>query len=103
MPKRTQQEEALLKESEEFILNMLRATFGMDIELIEDERDEESIPADDPIRNNISLRINSFSVPFSIPPKVIEQLKKFFEEKGWEFVNMTSTPSIKLRRIQPAQ
>lgn len=103
MSRRSTQEKILLKESEEFILRMLQSTFKMDIELIKDERDESGIPVDDPIRNEMSLRINSFSVPFSIPPKVIEQLKKFFEEKGWEFVNMTSTPSIKLKKIQPQQ
>jgi len=92
--------------SQEFELQMLRlkSIFGLDIKLVQDDRDDHEsskfMKKDDPRRNEIKLKLNSFSIPFAITKKMIGELKKFFKEQGWEFVALTSTPSIKIRKIQ---
>jgi hypothetical protein len=110
MPKKSTREEELLRESEEFILKMLKPMLSMDIELIQDERNEVDehtkkprMALDDPRRDTLSLQLKDFSVPFSVPKRVIAELKTFFAEKGWDLIGVTSSPSIKLKRIQPTQ
>ena len=96
--------QAITAESENLVLQMIRlkSIFSLDLQLIEDDRNDEEhgMAASDPRRNEVSLKLNSFSIPFAITPKAKTELKKFFKEKGWEFVSITSTPSIKLKKIQ---
>ena len=90
---------APLSESEKFILKNLISIFSLDITLIEERRNEKGMKADDPKRKEMSIAISQFSIPFSISPRIKQELKKFFKKKGWKFLKISSTPSIMLEKI----
>lgn len=104
MTKKVLDQAKLQADLEEFDMRMIRlkSIFSLDLKLIEDDRNDEEhgMPKDDSRRNEVTLKLNPISIHFTISPKMQTELKKFFKEKGWEFVGITSTPSIKLRKIQ---
>jgi hypothetical protein len=86
--------------NQNLMIEMLKRMLEFDIILIENERSEAGMSHKDPKRKELSLRLTQFSVPYRVTKEMVEELKKFFKNIGWEFIKITSSPSIKIRKIE---